>query len=196
MRTPKGRDSKMSALLDKHLEFDITPSWYVMNFLNIKESFFEFLNRHLEEPTLVKDLYGRSLPYADHPKVKGIMSYEPRDSYHKAAKTIASKEIERLSTDNLMPNCDSMLLINLEFGSLGKSEIPLDFNESFRKEHTIFGYRYKQPRNKHKPFPLEGKVVDTMNEIAWEKRITSHLHEGKKKEQFHFVTFYNLAPNY
>ncbi|WDD99269.1 hypothetical protein [Thalassomonas actiniarum] len=64
MRIPENYPQQLSDILDLHVDCELLPSWYCVNFLNIKAEFNRFLNNLELHQARIADFLAAHCPMA------------------------------------------------------------------------------------------------------------------------------------
>jgi len=198
MRTPATYPQQLADILDIHVACGLLPSWYCVNFLNIQAEFQRFLADLALDQARVADFFGRSLPYGDYSAFSAIASFECRPAFAAAAKKLHGDRVTTLDINRLDLNNYDLILINLEFGGLPDHGMPLWLNEKFTKNQKIFGYQYHLPKPEGSLFYRsdDNEEINALAEFNWYKHMVSHVHQGVKRTDGNYLTFFDLNIRY
>ncbi|MFT6905327.1 MAG: hypothetical protein ACJAS1_001982 [Oleiphilaceae bacterium] len=198
MRVPENYPDELSTILDAHVAMNLLPSWYCVNYLNLKEDFHAFFQQQSLSNISICDFFGRSHPYASSALVSDISTFEPRSKFVAVSSELYGDKVKQLDIDALEFESYDLILINLEFGGLTDHGMPRWINEKFTRNSLVFGYELNQPRTNKSLFYRsdDNALVNIIEQFHWYKHIVSHVHEGVNKIEGKYITFFDMNINY
>jgi len=197
MKVPSNYPDELAAILDVHIANKLLPSWYCVNYLNLKNDFESFFEKQAIKNANICDFFGRSLPYAGCSAVSSISTFEHRHKFAAVGTELYREKVKTLDMSTVVFDNYDVILINLEFGGLTGHGMPRWVNEKFTRNTLIFGYELKQPIKKGLFYRSDdNERVNVIEQFRWYKHIVSHVHEGVNRIESPFITFFDLNLNY
>lgn len=205
MKIPNNYPSKLSKILDIHCDEGETPSWYCVNYLNIKKDFDYFIKqKKIRKKIEILDVFGNSVSYANNSVIKKVYLFEKRKKYIAASLKLHGKKIEIIRDINKFNLNYDLMFVNFELAGL------LDYNKFvpikylIERKPKLIAYTFNKPFglfHKKNVIKTNEKIIirnsdgDLFNKSLEKNSIKLFKDIYNKKiviKKFKFVNFYEF----